>query len=370
MGIYSDMSGSPDTRMGLTQTTLVNANEGWQTIALSAPLNVTAGQTIWLAWVFQSNPGVRYTIGSPGRASSPNTWSSGMPVDFSSSNIANYKYSVYCSYTMEGNTVFDTLGNIDVFNYVAYDNNLRAMPVRFTQNSTVNSISIYHEGGTGSMLLGVYADQTGSPSSRLESTQTTLVNSNEGWQTVALSTPVNVTAGQTIWLAWIFQNNPGVRYSVGTPGRASAKSTWSSGLPSDFGSSNIAGYKYSIYCTYFSSSALKDASITENGNLTQSQEVFSNGNGKSEITISDINAEFDFTVYPNPSSSFVNIDFSYIPEVETRIVIIDNSGRSIINKLVESSSNRIDINQFSSGLYFVKIINRDYTNTKKLIIKR
>ena len=151
--------------MGLTQTSGVNSGEGWQTVELSSPVNVTAGQTVWLAWVFQSNPGVRYTVGTPGRASSSNTWSSSMPLDFGSSNTAEYKYSVYCSYSSQVNSVSGTLGNTVVYNYVANDDNLRAMPVTFSKDGIITSISIYHNGGSGNMLMGVYADQSGSPSS-------------------------------------------------------------------------------------------------------------------------------------------------------------------------------------------------------------
>ncbi|HPE58439.1 MAG TPA: metallophosphoesterase, partial [Bacteroidales bacterium] len=153
--------------------------------------------------------------------------------------------------TVEQNEVeIVDLGYTDIYPYPSTDANLRAMPVTFVESGDIQSISIYHNGGSGSLLLGVYSDLSGKPDSRLGLTAMTGVSSVAGWQTVSLTGSVAVTSGQTVWLAWIFENNPGIRYITGTPGRASASGTWSGGMPGVFGTSNIKDYKYSIYCTY------------------------------------------------------------------------------------------------------------------------
>ncbi len=59
-----------------------------------------------------------------------------------------------------------------------------------------------------------------------------------------------ISAGQTVWLAWLFEDNPGIHYTSGAPGRASSGSTWSGGMPEDFGTSTIADYIYSICAIY------------------------------------------------------------------------------------------------------------------------
>lgn len=143
----------------------------------------------------------------------------------------------------------NSIGYFDLFGYSSTDTNLRAMPVTFNVTSEINSISIYHEGGTGNLILGVYSEQNNTPSSRLGITKSTILSSSAGWQTIELTKPVVVESGQTVWLSWLFENNPGIRYTVGTPGRASSSNTWTSGMPETFGSSNISNYKYSIYCT-------------------------------------------------------------------------------------------------------------------------
>jgi hypothetical protein len=143
-----------------------------------------------------------------------------------------------------------TVGNTTVFPGISAALNRRAVPYTMAGTGQLRSISIYHSGGSGQMILGVYADSSGRPGARLGVTDTTAVNTVQGWQTVALQGPMSVSAGQRIWLAWVFQNNVGVRATAGTPGRANSIARWSGGMPSAFGSSTVANYIYSVYATY------------------------------------------------------------------------------------------------------------------------
>ncbi len=157
----------------------------------------------------------------------------------------------------------NTLGNTNVFSSTTTAANRRALPVTFSEPGKIQSISIYHNGGTGNVLLGVYSDKDGLPSTQLGVTASTEISKTSGWQTVTLSSPVSVTSGQAVWLAWVFEKSPGVRYSYGTPGRAQSGETWSGGMPDEFGTwsggmpdefgtSTVSGIKFSVYCTYIS----------------------------------------------------------------------------------------------------------------------
>ena len=88
--------------------------------------------------------------------------------------------------------------------------------------------------------------------------------------------------------------------------------------------------------------------------------------GINENILGDSN---DFMLYPNPASSFVNIEFVYQPEPETYIEIIDASGRILDKHLVQSAQNRIDINEFMPGIYYIKSVNMQNSMVKKLIIR-
>ncbi|MBK6285933.1 MAG: hypothetical protein IPF54_27520 [Draconibacterium sp.] len=115
------------------------------------------------------------------------------------------------------------------------------MPVTFNENANIESLSIYHNGGTGNMILGIYSDQSGVPASLIGVTLSTQLNTSEGWQTISLISPASVKSGQKVWLSWVFQKNPGIRYSIGSPARAQSDNLWSSGMPSGFfGKSSFA----------------------------------------------------------------------------------------------------------------------------------
>jgi hypothetical protein len=248
LAVYANANGAPGARLGVTNSTLVNSAEGWQTISLQSPVAVSAGQTIWLAWVFQNDPGMRWTPGTPGRAISTGTWSGGMPTSFGASGSYNGNYSIYANYSPK--IADKTIGNTAVFSNLSTVANRRAVPYVMSEAGSIKSISIYHQGGTGNAILAVYANAGGVPGARLGVTNSTLVNSTQGWQTISLQSPVAVSAGQTIWLAWVFQNDPGMRWTPGTPGRAISTGTWSGGMPTSFGASSSYNGNYSIYANY------------------------------------------------------------------------------------------------------------------------
>ena len=156
-----------------------------------------------------------------------------------------------------------TVGNTDVFGTTSTYNRRRALPFTMSENGTIQSISIYHNGGGGDMLLGVYDGAT-LPANRLAVTAQTAVSASAGWQTIDLITPVSVSSGTNFWLGWVFESSPGVRYQTGSPGRAQSGESWSGGMPDPFGSSAQASYVYSIYATYTTSVASQaDLSITK-----------------------------------------------------------------------------------------------------------
>jgi hypothetical protein len=108
---------------------------------------------------------------------------------------------------------------------------------------------MYHTGGSGGLIMAVY-DGASTPQNRIAITPTATCSSSTGWQTVNLTTPVYVTSGTKVWLAWVYQSNPGIRYQTGSPGRYQSSQTWSGGMPDPFGTGSTTSYIYSIYATY------------------------------------------------------------------------------------------------------------------------
>jgi len=246
LGVYTGET-LPSARIAVTAQTAVSGNTGWQTIDLTSPVFVSSSTRIWLAWVYEDNPGIYYEVGTPGRAHSDDTWSAGMPDPFGTSSVSNYIYSIYATYTPGQST--ETVGYTTIFETNVTTANRRAMPFTMPEDGIIESVTMYHDGGSGDMLLGVYTGQS-LPDDRIAVTAQTAVSDSNGWQTIDLTNPVFVSSGTTIWLAWVYESNPGIYCEDGTPGRAHSSDTWSSGMPDPFGSSSQSAYIYSIYANY------------------------------------------------------------------------------------------------------------------------
>jgi hypothetical protein len=246
LGVY-DGEGAPANRLGVTATTALNSSAGWQTINLTSSAYVAGGSTVWLAWVYESNPGIAYQTGDPGRVDAGAGWP-GMPDPFGSGTQASYLYSIYANYTPTGGPTYKNVGNTTIFGSTSTSAYRRAMPFTMPENGTIETVTMYHSAGSGSMILAVY-DGEGTPQNLLAATNTTAVSGSAGWQTINLTSPVSVTGGSTIWLAWVYESNPGIAYQTGDPGRYQSTATWP-GMPDPFGGGSQASYLYSIYATY------------------------------------------------------------------------------------------------------------------------
>ena len=77
----------------------------------------------------------------------------------------------------------------------------------------------------------------------------------------------------------------------------------------------------------------------------------------------------DFILFPNPAKSFINVNYLRLPVFKTRIEIFNSRGRLILNQLVQSTSSKIDIGQYPSGLYFIRSVNIQRSIVKKFIVE-
>jgi hypothetical protein len=246
-----------------------------------------------------------------------------------------------------------SIGNTEVYNLSVAMADRRAMPVTFSEPGEITSISVYHNGSTGNVLLGVFSDLLGLPSSRLGVTASTAGNASAGWQTVPLTSPVTVYAGQTVWLAWVFQNSTSVRYSAGTPGRAHSPATWTAGMPTDFGTAGIADYKYSIYCNY---------------TTTKSAEI--------ATTITPDIEKADLKVYPNPFSDRLRFEFVSPESVNARIDLYDMTGRLVKNIFEQPVEGGVSYEAefrpetIISGMYLYRVTLGETVYNGKVVLKK
>lgn len=83
--------------------------------------------------------------------------------------------------------------------------------------------------------------------------------------------------------------------------------------------------------------------------------------------------EENLKVYPNPSKGIFNIKLTNL-NVHTEIYLFDTTGKLILRTSVSKENNsgspiRIGNYNLSSGIYLVKIITKEGTVTKKVIIE-
>ncbi len=65
------------------------------------------------------------------------------------------------------------------------------------------------------------------------------------------------------------------------------------------------------------------------------------------------------SVYPNPSETFLTIDLIQTPGSKTTIEIIDVNGNMVFNTTIQINNAVIDLRDYPSGVYFLRITNYD-----------
>ncbi len=74
-------------------------------------------------------------------------------------------------------------------------------------------------------------------------------------------------------------------------------------------------------------------------------------------------------IFPNPSDDFINIELENINE-DLQFVIVDVTGKIILQKMITKSNTRINTSDLLSGMYFYKITsNSGKTKSGKLLIQ-
>jgi hypothetical protein len=73
-------------------------------------------------------------------------------------------------------------------------------------------------------------------------------------------------------------------------------------------------------------------------------------------------------LYPNPANDLVSIDVDGI-DLMNEFTIIDINGKSVYNRTSPNSNLTIDLKQFSSGVYYLIIKNKEGTSREKLIVQ-
>lgn len=85
------------------------------------------------------------------------------------------------------------------------------------------------------------------------------------------------------------------------------------------------------------------------------------------LGVNDFEISSKINIYPNPATSQVTIDAKELDNLN--LEVSDANGRKILEQKLEESSNAININQLSSGIYLFKVNSAQGSATTKVIKK-
>jgi len=74
-----------------------------------------------------------------------------------------------------------------------------------------------------------------------------------------------------------------------------------------------------------------------------------------------------FSVYPNPSGGIVHVQLLESQTTDSRIVVFDLSGRIVMEKLVSSENEQVDLSSQAKGTYFLQVISGNSRGIKQVI---
>lgn len=76
------------------------------------------------------------------------------------------------------------------------------------------------------------------------------------------------------------------------------------------------------------------------------------------------------TVYPNPATNRVVLEFATLPTINLNFQLVSPSGNVLSSTTGRNKVNIIDVSDIRSGTYFIKVIGKKYDQVKKVLIKK
>ena len=76
------------------------------------------------------------------------------------------------------------------------------------------------------------------------------------------------------------------------------------------------------------------------------------------------------TVYPNPATNRVVLEFGTLPTINLNFQLVSPSGKVLSSTIGRNKVNIIDVSEIQSGNYFIKVIGKNYDQVKKVLIQK
>ena len=97
--------------------------------------------------------------------------------------------------------------------------------------------------------------------------------------------------------------------------------------------------------------------------------------GREEVKEAVVAKVGEMSIYPNPATSEATISYTLEKEASSMVIrVLDAQGKEMMNETIAnpevSGIYNINLNNYSAGIYFVRIQAGDYTDAKKLVVDR
>ena len=80
-------------------------------------------------------------------------------------------------------------------------------------------------------------------------------------------------------------------------------------------------------------------------------------------------SEIGMSIYPNPVTDVLSIQFSETSDAEKNIQMYNSQGQAVYHQIVNEPDHRIDMSQMASGIYFLQVISEDHKSISEKILK-
>jgi PKD repeat protein len=126
----------------------------------------------------------------------------------------------------------------------------------------------------------------------------------------------------------------------------------------DFGDGYTSTEQHPIHV--YSSKGVYNVTLTINGGSCVSDNT---------ITIDEVNSEFNVLIIPNPATDQANVVFSNPITEELIVEFFSVDGKLIWQRKLENGADHImiDLTNFSSAVYFVRIQSDSYNETRRIL---
>ena len=74
----------------------------------------------------------------------------------------------------------------------------------------------------------------------------------------------------------------------------------------------------------------------------------------------------NLSIYPNPANLYITLEIPQISK-ESTFIICNINGQELIKQQIINSKSLVDISNLQSGVYFVKLINDNTVEVRKII---